>query len=293
MMRSIFSFRTLFYVMYGVGLTVALLYIRFPTEKFRTYCEIKVTRTLSASNCKIGSIVYLFPLQVRFNQIQIIENTAAKPLFVLDSVDISPRGLKFWQTFSVDSQFYGGSFTSVGTVEWGEMSFKLGNIVAEGVDLASWTKELNLLKRGITGLLSFTGDYAATFNQPFSGSGQGLLNIDSGKMELSQPVLSLTEISYKAIRSKWQYKEDVLDFAEGVFDGKELKGEFSGSVTVNPYLAKSVLGLAGQLEAQTGFLKKNPKEQRLVKRLLRRYKMAVLPFKIGGTVKRPTFRFTT
>jgi hypothetical protein len=50
--------------------------------------------------------------------------------------------------------------------------------------------------------------------------------------------------------------------------------------------------MSGNLAPNEDFLLSHPDAKRLVDQLLLRYKSSVLPFKVGGSVRRPTFRFS-
>jgi hypothetical protein len=58
-------------------------------------------------------------------------------------------------------------------------------------------------------------------------------------------------------------------------------------------LILSNINISGYLEPDAAFLRNHPEEQQFVQRLLQKYEATVLPFKIGGTVQRPLFRFST
>jgi hypothetical protein len=89
------------------------------------------------------------------------------------------------------------------------------------------------------------------------------------------------------------YENGILSFLEGELFGQDIIADFSGELQMtSPFLNSSLL-LSGHLEPNDVFLKNHPKEQQVVQRLMERYKMTVLPFKVGGTVKRPLFRFST
>jgi hypothetical protein len=74
--------------------------------------------------------------------------------------------------------------------------------------------------------------------------------------------------------------------------GKEIGAEFNGEMRLTSPLPNSTVVLSGNLTPKENFLAAHPGEKRLVEQLLRRYKTPALPFKVGGTVRRPTFRFS-
>ena len=66
MRHSIFSLRSLLYILYAVLLTAVLLYVRFPAEKFKQYCVGQIENLVPESTCTIKHIGYRFPLSADF-----------------------------------------------------------------------------------------------------------------------------------------------------------------------------------------------------------------------------------
>ena len=130
-------------------------------------------------------------------------------------------------------------------------------------------------------------------SQPGDGAGEGLVQIVAGSMSLLQPILGLSTLEFEQVAVDLAYENGALSFLKGELLGKDISADFSGKLQVaSPFLNSSLL-LSGQLEPGDLFLRNHPEEQQVVQRLLQRYKMTVLPFKVGGTVKRPLFRFST
>jgi len=112
-------------------------------------------------------------------------------------------------------------------------------------------------------------------------------------MTLLQPILGLSTLDFDKMTVKVTQQNDMLRFAEGELLGKQLDADFAGEMRIAYPLVNSNMLLSGHLQPDKAYLADHPREQQFVMRLLQRYKMTVLPFKIGGTVKRPLFRFST
>lgn len=294
MIHSIFSFRSLLYVLYGVLLTAVLLYVRFPAEKFKQYCVQSIENLSPDSTCTIDSIGYRFPLSVVFAPITLNRViNGLETAMVVDQLVISPQSLQFWRSFTLSGKMYSGQITGKLDFDNRAHSFQLGNIQGEGLQIGGLAQSMGITDRKISGVINFSGDYKAPNNAPRDGTGKGTVQVVDGSFSLLQPILNLSALAFDKTTMSIIHENGVLQLNEGEFLGKELLADFTGELQLaSPFLTSNI-SLNGHLEPDNGFLQNNPQEQQVVQRLLQRYKMTVLPFKVGGTVQRPLFRFST
>ena len=293
MVQSSFSFRSLFYFAYAVLLTVVLLYVRFPAEKFKAYCESRIENLLPGSACNVDRIVYQFPVSTVLETIKIsrvVEGQEAE--MVVDRLVVSPEPLKFWRAFKLTGEIYSGLFEAALDFDKGAQTFQLENILLEGVEAGELAGSLGITDRQLSGTIGFSGNYQAQNSQPGNGVGKGVVRIVTGNMSLLQPILALSTIEFDQVAVDLAYENGILRLLEGELQGKEIVADFTGELRVASPLLNSNILLSGHLEPDNVFLRNHPEEQQVVQRLLQRYKMTVLPFKVGGTVKRPLFRFS-
>jgi hypothetical protein len=156
--------------------------------------------------------------------------------------------------------------------------------LAEGVGLAD---------RKLSGILAFTGDYQAATPHPGAGVGTGEIEVVGGSIGLLQPILALSAIEFDTLTVGLSRQNGVVQFIDGELLGKDISADFTGEMRLASPLLQSNILLTGHLAPDAVFLRDHPREQQFVQRLLQRYKMTVLPFKVGGTVQRPLFRFST
>lgn len=294
MVRAIFSFRTFFYLLYAVVLTAVLLYIRFPTEKFKLYGEKRIEHLLPPdSSCSIASIAYHFPASVIVTNLQITEIVdGTQSHLQVSRLVVSPDFSSFLRVFALSGELYKGSFALKLTLDVAAKSFQLGDVYLKGFDMEKWANDFSLLDRKVSGIVGFTGDYQGKYNNPLDGVGKGKLIIADGSMELLQPVLSISNFEFERIGVEMVHEKGVLGLSGGEVMGKEITADFNGEMKTTFPLVNSNILLSGHLTPKEGFLAAHPAEQYVVEQLLRRYKTPVLPFKVGGSVKRPTFRFS-
>jgi type II secretion system protein N len=294
MVDSSFSFRSLSYLAYAVLLTLVLLYVRFPAEKFKAYCENRIERLLPGSACKVDRIVYRFPLSTVLENVIISRGIDGQEAnMVVTRLVVSPEPLQFWKAFKLQGEIYSGLFEAGLDFDTKTQSFQLENIQLEGVAAGELAKSIGLADRQLSGFVGFSGNYQALNSQPGDGTGEGVVEIVAGSMSLLQPILTLSTLEFDQLAVDLAYENGRLSFLEGELLGKDIVADFSGELQLASPLLNSSLLLSGHLEPDEVFLSNQPKQQQVVQRLLQRYKMTVLPFKVGGTVKRPLFRFST
>lgn len=293
MVRGIFSFRTFYYLAYAVVLTAVLLYIRFPADKFKKFCEKRVELFLSDSTCGIDRISFHLPFSLIVSNLQIAQEVDEKRSgFHIDHITVTPDFANFFRTLNISGAMYQGSFALKLEIDTADKSFRLNDVSIKDFNMDAWANDFSLLERKLTGIAELSGNYQANFANPLDGMGKGDLIAADGSMELLQPVLSLSTIEFEKIAVNLAHEKGVLKLNGGEVSGKDLNADFTGEMrTTSPVLNSTIL-LSGHLTPKEGFLAAHPDERKAVEQLLRRYKMPVVPFKVGGSVKRPTFRFS-
>ena len=294
MIYSMFSFRSLCYFTYAVLLTVVLLYVRFPAEKFKAFCEKRIERLLPGSTCNVEHIVYRFPLSAVLETL-IIRRVVDGQEFdmVVDRLEIYPEPLQFWRAFNFKGEMYSGRFEAELDFDTRAQTFQLENIRLEDLEAGKLAESIGLTDRKLSGVLGFTGRYQAKNSKPSDGTGEGVIEVATGSMALLQPILSLSTIEFEKIAVSVTREKGMLRFVDGELQGEEIIADFTGELRLVSPLLNSNIQISGNMEPNDSFLKSDPEVQVVVQRLLQRYKMTVLPFKVRGTVKRPLFRFST
>lgn len=294
MVHSVFSLRSLRYLAYAVMLTALLLYVRFPGEKFKNYCEKRIERLLPGSACTIEEIAYRFPSSAAFANIHITRTIDGQDNdMIVERLRITPEPLQFWRAYTLHGEMYSGLFTANLDVDSKTQQFHLTDIHVEGLELEKLAESIGLADRKISGIFGFKGDYQAASAHPNDGVGTGDVEVINGSMSLLQPILALSTIEFEKLTVGVSRQNGVIQFVDGELLGKEISAEFAGEMRLTSPLLQSSILLNGHLAPDEVFLRNHPREQQFVQRLLQRYKVTVLPFKVGGTVQSPLFRFST
>jgi type II secretion system protein N len=278
-------------VIYGVILTAVLLYIRFPTDKFRSFCEQRIEQSLHVSDCRIKRIHYSFPFSVVFEKVRVIKSSGEQQsVFIIDQFR-SRLGFKFWQTFKIFGDLYSGTIRATLSLDRDKKSYKLTDIVVTNLNLNKILTDQGFVDRKVTGSLGGSGRYSAQWNTPTAGEGKGRIEVKKGQIEFLQPILSLTAMNFDRINLDISVGEQV-EIQQGKLKGKNLNADFEGSLDVMDSLLACRVSISGLLEPKREFLQSHPNEAKMVQQYAKRYKKSALPFKLRGTVANPTFRFS-
>ncbi len=290
-MRRQFPWRFVLYGLYAVLLVTVLLYVRFPAERFRQFCENSLQSQLTNWRVKIEAVSYQPPAALVFSTIILTGSYDGLPSqLVFDRVTakVNPGRLS---VLDIEAELFRGRLTAALALDRRERSFRLEDIRIKGLALAEVVQSLGMVEREVAGNYDFAGDYRATWDAPLAGRGQGRVEISAAKMGLVAPLLSLAAIDINSLTTLIQFHGGEVALADGQLRGRELRADFSGTVLLASSLPRSQLRLSGLLQPEEAFLQANPREQMLVQRLRQRYNMPGVPFQVGGTLTGPTFRF--
>jgi len=284
--------RWLLYGIYALLLVAVLLYLRFPAQKFKTFCTQVISQHLSGYESSIESLRYQFPFTLVAGNLRLqANNQAAKEVIDIQKVTLTPSLRGRGKTFSVAITAYGGTHQAILALDRGHNTFTLSKIEINGLDLAKLSGLQAQTGRAITGLLAAHGSYSGQSGQDISkGTGQGAAFIKNGTFELLYPILSLKNIDVESGEVLIKLQEQKMLLTKGKFSGKELEGTFSGQInSPGVSLAAMQLDLTGALAPLPALIKKGGQAQPLLQQLQKNH--ATIPFQLQGTIGKPVFRF--
>ncbi len=282
-------------IAYVILLGAALLYLRFPTEQFNAFCQAKVEQLLPGTQCSINKLRYIFPMSMEADTI-VFSNAVnnKQTLGTINQLTIRPQFSSPWSRFKVTIKAYGGEHKVSVVINRSKREFVLNNILINSLDLAKLPFVSQIFNRKITGLFSGKGMYkSATKDGKRILSGQGSFVVDKGSFSLLYPILSLTKIDLKELKTDIVLQKGQMQFSNGHFLGKELKGDFAGDIILQAPLHNSDFMIKGRLDPFAPLLKKSKYAQNMVIQLKRRHNRSTLPFLLQGSVQKPRFKFDT
>jgi len=290
-MRRSFPWRFLLYGLYAVLLITVLLYVRFPAERFRQFCENTLQSELTNWRVRIEAVSFQPPTTLKLNNVILTGSYEGLPSqLVFDRVTVKANPGRL-SVLDLEAELFRGRLTAALALDRRGRSFRLEDIRLKDLVLAEALQSLGMVEREVAGNYDFSGDYQAAWDAPLAGRGQGRVEISAAKMGLVAPLLSLAAIDINSLTASIQFEGEEVELADGQLRGRELRADFSGKVVLASSLPRSQLQLNGLLQPEEAFLQANPREQMLVQRLRQRYNMPGVPFQVGGTLTGPTFRF--
>ena len=294
-MRGVFrsiSWRPVVCLAYALALTALLLSIRFPAEKFKQFCENRLERISPGSTCAIERIDYRFPFTVTFYGIRLKKDVGAQSSGLhLDSLSITATAAQP-KNLALTASLYGGTLSARLAGDYNGKKISLHAIQLTGLDIAALHKDLAIVNRTLTGTFAFTGSYRGGIDNLAGGTWQGQAVADGGSVALLQPVLSLAQIDYSQVVCNLQYANNKLMISDGKLKGNEVTADFAGELQFAASVYDGELRFSGGLVPQRGYLESHPQEQKMVQGIMKRNNMTALPFRVGGTLNNPTFRFS-
>ena len=280
-------------LLYTLSLTAALLYIRFPAEEFKHFCQTKMEQLLPGTQCSINDLSYSFPLSIKIEQMHFSSMQKKKQtLGSIDQVTITPQLSSPKSHFRVAFTAWEGEHSFSLLLNRKEQRFTLEDIQLHNLNLASVPFLRHTFGREITGSLSGNGSYNGGWNTKGNpADGQGNMTIEKGSFGLLLPIFSLKKIDLKELTADLIFQKNSLQLKKGVFHGQELKGGFSGKLGLQSPLKRSGFSFKGELEPLPPLLKKSKYAQNMVIQLKKQHARATLPFLLQGSVESPKFKF--
>ena len=290
MPKTLFSWRSFLYLLYALVLTITLLYVRFPKEKFRSFCEYRFEQFLGDTQCRISKVNYMFPLTVVFENVKIGSPGAGQDRVQMDRLQLSPRLKSLFTSWTIVGELYSGTLDAIVTVPSDDDFFYVKKIHGKGLDVSKVLSDLPSLAREITGVLTFTGEYKAEFRHPLAGFGSGRVRVDNGTLHLQETVLTVDAVDFQLIRIDWEYGDNTLRLLDGNMEGKQFDAEFTG-ILQSPFpVTDGRLDVTGSLAPREKFVRESPKVRTLLRRLRQNTGEPTVSFKLGGTLYKPTLR---
>lgn len=280
-------------VIYTLLLTGVMLYIRFPYDEFKQYCEHRLTELIPGTVCSIDAIRFTLPPAIEMETVQFTEESnKANMLFTITHGALKPSLQAPFSRSQITVSAYQGTLESSITRDKTKQTMHFDRISLDRLNLAEVPFLEQTFKRKITGFLSGNATIRTTLNGHLHiHSGQGEVTIEDGSFSLIYPVLSLKEIDLKKLTADFSLSKSELRLQQGSFEGKDLQGDFQGGCTLPSPLRNAELVIEGSLEPRPTLLKQSKYVKNMVLQLKKQNRKVTLPFLIDGNVQQPRFKF--
>lgn len=269
-----------------------LLYLRFPQEKFKVFCQNAISDFSTEHTATIDSIQYSFPWQVSLQGVRFETVDSFSPdSYYLKSVNIRYTPEIGLQSFLITASLYSGELRGDLSLASENKTFTLANLNLVDIDIVQIIQSLGFTNRKVTGNINFNGSYRGSFTDVFGGHLSGSLLAENGFIELVQPILTMKKIPFDQIETQLHGNLTHLNIEKGELAGALLAANFSGYAVLQEPLSPGRISITGHLQTTQQMLAKHPRQKKMFERLRRLYNQDQLPFSLQGTFRKPTLTF--
>ena len=290
------SRKWIWYTLYGILLTIVLLYYRFPDDAFEDYVQGLVHGISSDLLFSFDGVSLSFPPGVSLHAPKI--STAQRPgkvIALAESLLIRPKIwslLKGDPEYRIESRAYGGDIAgSIRMIKRDTGTTFSASIELNSIHLDERYPLPDIVSSNLKGILSGLITYSGMDQSLIKGTGEASLSLLNGSLVLTPPILRLKTIDFREIQLKMALNNQKLSLSAGDLKGKDILAEASGSVSLNNELLESRLNLRGTLEPLADLFKDIPDSREAVRFFKKNLKNGKLPFRILGTISEPRIQF--
>ncbi|MGB5217218.1 MAG: type II secretion system protein GspN [Smithella sp.] len=264
----------LWFVLYGILITGAFLYLLFPSDLVKS--RLEQAFAASAYILKTESVKPSLPLGLKFKDISVRSASADSIPFQGKRLNLQFNPLSLFQknkSFGFSGEAYGGRFKGrVGVASLSRFyPFQEGHLNLRDIDLGKYAFLKTLMEKEITGKATGALTYAAA-DKKSKSSGMINLVLHKGSYPLLEPFLGMNRVDFDIVEIKARLLDKSIILEKFSVSGPQLKYSLSGEITLADSFKESSLNLKGDLE------------------LLGRNK-AKMKVTVVGTMKNPELRY--
>ncbi len=278
--------------LYGVVLTGVLLYIRFPGDKLRKYCERFIENSIPETSCTIGKIQYTFPQRIAFEKVRVTSEKEGHGVFFEDPLlSFEPLWKNPIRTFAIESTAFGGSHSATMEVDKESKKLEFTDVELKGLNLDLVPIFKNRLDRKVSGVLDLTGNVVFKTDEFNVIEADGVTSVTKGEFGLKKTILELNTLKLAESSVQFSLKKNKLVLSNGKVKNAQLSASFAGEISMRKPWQESGMKISGSVVPHAPLFKQKRQLKTIVTRMQKRYKTQSLPYHVDGTVKRPTFAF--
>jgi len=276
--------------LYAVALLGVLLYLRFPGERVKEYCEYRVEKWLPGVSCSIAGVSYQFPSKIIFNQMRLTGKNDDALLFFDPQFSLQPAWSRLTEVVYIESAAFNGNHSALVGIQQDE-----GRIVLEELRIGNAdVNEITLFQRNdrkIGGTLEGEGSASINRQSLAVEAAKGNFTVSNLEFELTAPIFQLSTIDLDQSTFQLNIDQNVIELQAGKMTNSKIDGEFQGTVILADPLWISRLTLTGNITPKVELFQGKKQLQAVVSGIQRRYNSDEVPFKVGGSINAPTFIF--
>lgn len=280
------------YTIYGIFLTLVLLYLRFPSDSIRDYVRTSVHNINPGLSITFKKVSPSFFLGLRFILVECrLQDSPEQDVFKGENILVRPKILSLFSK-NPEYRFYCRAYDGIikgrinlpKNVQEGmfNLSTEFNNIhIDDNYPLPSFLTDY------VDGVLEGTITYSGDNLYDTNGAGEASLTLSNGSFELMEPILDINVIYYKEVLFTAALKGQILNISDINLKGDDFLAQASGEIGLKDPIDRSSLNLKCTIEPTASFIKEAGDAALLIKQALKNGKIS---FTLQGTISKPNVR---
>jgi type II secretion system protein N len=243
--------RALWYVSYGIAVSIVFLYLLFPADLVKN--KIEAAALSQNIILKVGALRPSLPLGIRFNNFSVSSTDGRDVFFQGETIDLQAGLLSFLRkTSSVNfgGKAYGGDFTGHIGFASSTKTFPPADasLTFQKIDLGRYPLISNELGKAVSGKVK--GSLSLTNSKESNARMAGSLTLFlvKGSYSLTEPFLGVSRIEIDHGEIRAQLKNGVLKLEKMEMFGPQINCLLKGEITLADDMKNSQLNLNGTME---------------------------------------------
>lgn len=282
------------YTLYALVLTLALLYLLFPSQQVKDFLQAKAENSSFPLHISIGEVSPSLAFGLHLRGTEFSSQTAPdKILFRADRLFVRPGVWTFLQgAFKVcfDGLINDGSLE--GCIRFDEDNSEApfsASATLEDIHVGKFEGLNDLMGRHIEGSLEGRLSYDGEIESLTEGAGEADLRLFNSRIELRRPVLSFDVLEFSEVSIRLTLKNRKIKLTHVEVKGPNIYGTLSGTISVRREFLDSNLDLKGTVDPSEGFFEGSEGASVTIPLLVQNSGGGPIPFAIRGTFKKPRF----
>jgi len=287
--------RWIWYAIYCLLLTVALLYYLFPDEAFKEYFQGALNRITPSLRISFEGLSLSFPISFKIVRAELSSGEYNdKPIFKIDTIRVRPGLISFLKG---DSEYffrcsaYGGTLKGRTLFIKGELRGSCSASIALEDLFIDDSSPMPAVSERLWGTINGDITYRGKRISPRDGTGHAVLVLSDGRIKLLEPFFELETIDFNEVLLNLDLKNQEIKISSAELKGEKMSGKVSGTISLGKELMESRLNLKGTMEPYADLFKSSSNARDTFSFFKQGLKDGEISFNIQGTIKDPRINF--
>lgn len=283
------------YTIYGIILTLALMFYRFPSDALKEYIQTSVHKINPNLMVTFEKVSLTFPFSLKLSGVECCTvEEPGKPVFKTREILVKPGILSLFTKTPAcrfNSQAYDGTITgSLSLSKNGEATGFSSTAELKNINIKDNSPLPAFIKDYISGTLEGTVNYNGGGASDNIGNGEASLTVSKGSLKLETPFLNIKAIDFKEVTIKADLKDQILSIPDLNLKSDSFLGKASGAITFKNPVKKSLIGFTASIEPTASSVRTSTGGNDATALIRQSLKNGKVSFTLQGTIEKPIFR---